>query len=180
MLNLKLNYYSHLLLTNKYSFVIKLTVLLCIYMLFTLDNTNEIAYCMKKKALAKAVVPTITETTTSTPIRPIGDIFELERMKVHEKIIAYTHMEPEELISTLERHKALDAETTKQPIELFSLPVHEKKYIQGIIPQIQKHQLLSDSGLPGGFFAEQISMPDEIGARKVYYLLRMYRRLMGI
>lgn len=153
MLNIKINYYSHLLLTNKYSFVIKLAVLLCIYMLFTLDNTNEIAYCMKKKALAKAVVPTITETTSSTPIRPVGDIFELERMKVHEKIIAYTNMEPDQLIEGFKKWKAGETGYRSQPLH-----IQEKMYLQRTITGV----------LDPNYYS------------KIHYLFRMYRRLMGI
>lgn len=53
----KLNYYSHLLLNSRYSFVIKLTIIFSIYALFYLDTSNDIAYCTQsnKKKLEKAL-----------------------------------------------------------------------------------------------------------------------------
>lgn len=179
MLYTKINYYFHLLLTNKYSFVIKLAILLSIYMLFTIDNPNEIAYCAKKKALAKAVVPTLTETTSSTPIRSMGDIFELEKIKVHEKIIAYTHMEPEELINEIERSKAFEAERTGNPIEFYSAPNYEKEYIQAFMPSLEKAKIFQDKESETGFVETPTTFYDHEGLRKVYSWLRIYRRLTG-
>lgn len=40
---IKLNYYSHILLTSKYSFVIKLVIFLCIYLFF---YSQQLIYCM--------------------------------------------------------------------------------------------------------------------------------------
>lgn len=40
-----LHYYFHLLLTNRYSFIIKLTIFVSIYLLFYLKNINNISYC---------------------------------------------------------------------------------------------------------------------------------------
>lgn len=40
-----LHYYFHLLLTNRYSFIIKLTIFVSIYILFYFKNINNISYC---------------------------------------------------------------------------------------------------------------------------------------
>src|SRR3546814_5955515 len=80
MFNLKImnyiNYQIHLLLTSRYSFLIKIIIIFSIYMLFYADNINDIAYCTKKnslkksgfvqylenKAAADAVVPAVAES----------------------------------------------------------------------------------------------------------------------
>lgn len=180
MFNIKLNYYSHILLTSKYSFIIKLVVFFSIYLLFYADNINDLAFCAKKKAssITTSTTPTLAEAKTSTRIRPVGDIFELERMKVHEKIVAYTNMEPEDLIRSINRLKSKEAKELGESFRALSTPLNEKKYIQEIMPPIHKHTMFE--GRYGGHSVDIAPIPDEIGARKVYYLLRMYRRLIGI
>lgn len=51
---ISIQYYSHILLHSKYSFIIKLAICLSIYLLFYADNLNDLAYCAKKKGAAKA------------------------------------------------------------------------------------------------------------------------------
>lgn len=51
---INIQYYSHLLLNSKYSFLIKLTIFLAIYMLFYIDNIQDVAYCAKKQGAKKA------------------------------------------------------------------------------------------------------------------------------
>lgn len=48
---IKLQYYSHLMLNSKYSFLIKLVIIFSIYTLFYLDSSADIAYCTKSKAV---------------------------------------------------------------------------------------------------------------------------------
>lgn len=49
MLNLKINYYSHLLLTNKYSFVIKLAIIFSIYAIFYANNSMGVTHCTNEQ-----------------------------------------------------------------------------------------------------------------------------------
>lgn len=175
-----IQYYSHLILHSKYSFIIKLTIFLGIYLLFYADNLNDLAFCAKKKtsSITTSTTPDLAEAKTSTRIRPVGAIFELERMKVHEKIVAYTNMEPEDLIRAINRLKSKEAKELGESFRALSTPLHEKKYIQNIIPPIHKHTVFE--GDYGGHSVDIAPIPDELGARKVYYLLRMYKRLMGL
>lgn len=148
-----IQYYSHLLLNSRYSFIIKLIIIFSIYMLFYADNINDIAYCAKTKGTAR-ISPDLAESKTSATISPIGDIFELERMKVHEKIIAYTNMEPYQLLEGFKKWKSENTGSFRgRPLYL-----QEKSYLHTIIP-----------GPVEPYYHE-----------KVHYLLRMYRRLNNI
>lgn len=49
-----INYQIHLLLSSKYSFIIKLAIILLIYSIFYLDSIQDIAYCAKKTGVKKA------------------------------------------------------------------------------------------------------------------------------
>lgn len=169
-----IQYYFHLLLNSRYSFIIKIVIIFSIYMLFYADNINDIAYCAKKKGTG---VPILAEAKSSTSSRLTGDVFSLERIRIHEKIVAYTNMEPDELIRSITRLKTNEAKEIGVSFKALSTPLHEKKYIQDIIPPVHKHQLFE--GRYGGHSLEVASIPDEAGARKVYYLLRMHRRLNG-
>lgn len=93
------------------------------------------------------------ESKAATDIKPISDVFELEKMKVHEKIIAYTNMEPDQLVEGFQKWKAKDMSYRGQP-----LPVQEKMYLRNTI---------HGSADPNYY-------------NKVHYLFRMYRRLMGL
>lgn len=152
---IKLNYYSHLLLNSKYKFIINLFIILIIYSLF---YGNTIGYCMMKATAGETVSSSLpgtvsAESKAATDIKPISDVFELEKMKVHEKIIAYTNMEPDQLVEGFQKWKAKDMSYRGQP-----LPVQEKMYLRNTI---------HGSADPNYY-------------NKVHYLFRMYRRLMGL
>lgn len=121
-------------------------------MLFYADNLNDLAYCAKNKGAA-SVDSMLAEAKTPARIRPVGDIFELEKMKVHEKIIAYTNMEPDQLVEGFKKWKASDTSYRGRPLHL-----QERAYLQITI----------GGSLDPNYYS------------KIHYLFRMYRRLMGV
>lgn len=148
-------YYTHLLLNSKHRMFINLFIILTIYSVF---YGNTIGYCMMKANAGETISSSLPETVvaeskTATDIKSISDVFELEKMKVHEKIIAYTNMEPDQLVEGFQKWKAKDMSYRGQP-----LPVQEKMYLRHTI---------HGSADPNYY-------------NKVHYLFRMYRRLMGL
>lgn len=103
MLNLKLNYYFHILLTHKYSFLIKLIIIFSIYTLFYLDYSTDIAFCTQssEKRLKKALE-------------------ELERLRIEN---AYLKKQPTDIIYSQTAHLVEEdtLNTLKNQIEEFRL-----------------------------------------------------------
>jgi len=85
-----IQYYSHLILQSKYSFIIKLTIFLSIYLLFYADNLNDLAYCAKKKGAAKAAeaARAAASAETTTAAKNAAAIEAYTRTYATEQLIA--------------------------------------------------------------------------------------------
>jgi len=128
-------------------------------------------------AIAESAMPQSrpgTPTSPSTPIRPIGDIFELEKMRVYEKIVAYTHKNPDELLNGLDEklNRANSREILRDSAN-FKL---EQEFVEKVVPKITEQRLHGGrDGFP--LHPREETVVDTAAAREVHYLLRMYRQL---
>ena len=85
--------------------------------------------------------------------RPSGDVFELEKIRVHEEFIAYFNEEPNQILEGFQKWRPTYIGHRHVP-----LYVQEKMYLQKIMPGVTTPNYYE----------------------KVHYLFRMYRRLNGI
>lgn len=165
MFNLKImnyiNYQIHLLLTSRYSFLIKIIIIFSIYMLFYADNINDIAYCTKKnslkksgfvqylenKAAADAVVPAVAESKDE-----IIKIFQeqIQNLQIENKslrdTIVSSFKETQDLQRTqLEELQKLRANTSihvAQPI--IAEPIAEAKISENTVLAVDQETLISN------------------------------------
>lgn len=146
MINLKIQYYIHLLLNNKYAFIFKIIIICFIYLVFHYNNLILCTYEL-----------------------------ELEKIRIEEKLIAYTNLEPEQLLQKLEEWKQQQQGRSIPGVypdtltyENLSNPFHEKRFLASLklngFSKLDRHLVLSSK--------EDV--------RETYSLLRMYRRLSQI
>lgn len=157
-----LQYQIHLILNSKYKFLINLFIILCSYSIFYGDF---IGYCMDQKGTPN---DSPTPTETSPLIIPVSDALVREKLRIHEKIIDYTHMEPEYLLRQINVN--------------MSEPETAKARLIDILPRVSQPQVPAGGGFltPALLPTETYQVPDVVGARYVYNLLKMYLRLKNL
>jgi len=157
----RLQYYSHICLTHKYSFIIKFLIIFAIYSLFYLDNIQDIAYCAKKSGLKKsgfiqylentaaaaAAVPAVAESKDE-----IIQVFQeqirnlqIENKSLRDTIVSSFQETQDLQRAQLEELQKLRTDTlinVAQPV--IAEPIAEAKFTENTVPAIDQETLINN------------------------------------